>query len=140
MSHCDVNDTVLKQISKGCPKMSTLSIRCCENVTDAGFSLLAACKQLYRLDVSQTEITDEGLSKIAASCPMITHLCVQGSSVISATEVFRKSRRRHLQAHERAQTFVRSDSAVLETIAEPGGSAVQVRLGSGVAGKGFPII
>eukprot|EP00079_Xenopus_tropicalis_P023226 XP_012815465.1 PREDICTED: F-box/LRR-repeat protein 13 isoform X2 [Xenopus tropicalis] len=61
-----VSDLSLLRIAQKCHNLTYLSLRYCENLTDSGFELLGNMASLISIDLSGTNITDQGLSALGA--------------------------------------------------------------------------
>ncbi|KAG8439961.1 hypothetical protein GDO86_005939 [Hymenochirus boettgeri] len=59
-----VSDLSLLRIAQKCYSLNYLSLRYCENLTDSGIELLGNMASLISLDLSGTNITDQGLSAL----------------------------------------------------------------------------
>ncbi|EFJ37627.1 hypothetical protein SELMODRAFT_437235 [Selaginella moellendorffii] len=61
-----ITDIGLGCLAAGCKMLKLLTLKGCLGITDIGIALVAVnCKQLRTLDLSYTEVTDEGLASIA---------------------------------------------------------------------------
>ncbi|GIL72169.1 hypothetical protein Vretimale_462 [Volvox reticuliferus] len=67
----EVDDAVLAAM-ESLPKLRELSIRCCQSVTDAGLTALAATRgpvlEVLRLDECGGNVTDRGVEALASQC------------------------------------------------------------------------
>ncbi|XP_073508371.1 F-box and leucine-rich repeat protein 13 isoform X2 [Phyllobates terribilis] len=61
-----VSDLSLLRIAQKCHNLNFLSLRYCENVTDSGIELLGNMTSLISIDISGTNITDQGLMALGA--------------------------------------------------------------------------
>ncbi|KNC50232.1 uncharacterized protein AMSG_06385 [Thecamonas trahens ATCC 50062] len=66
----EVDDAALDALAHGCPHLSMLRLRCCEEVTSPALTaLVAAAQELVVLDLARmSAVTDEVLASIAPSC------------------------------------------------------------------------
>ncbi|KAL3695433.1 hypothetical protein R1sor_009509 [Riccia sorocarpa] len=67
LSNCrGITDDGLVEVAKGCAKLQTLCLKSCSSIADAGVIAVADyCKQLQQLDLSLTEVTGVGFSRVA---------------------------------------------------------------------------
>ncbi|KAJ8913956.1 hypothetical protein NQ315_015194 [Exocentrus adspersus] len=65
ITNCDeVDDTVLECLSEYCPHLTGLDVGGCKNITDCGVKKLSALKNLTWLTLSQTQVSDDGISSL----------------------------------------------------------------------------
>jgi hypothetical protein len=66
-------------VAAGCPRLTSLDLRGCSNVVDAGIERVAlCCPNLTSLDLGGCEnVTDAGIEVVAASCPNLESLDLQ---------------------------------------------------------------
>jgi len=62
-----VGDVTLLRVTQRCSSLTHLSLRYCDHVTDAGFELLASLPHLYHLDLTGTNIRDQGLASLGTN-------------------------------------------------------------------------
>nr|XP_033815510.1 dynein regulatory complex subunit 6 isoform X2 [Geotrypetes seraphini] len=62
-----ISDVSLLRIAQRCRSLTYLSLRYCENVTDSGIELLGNMLSLISIDLSGTNISDQGLAALGAS-------------------------------------------------------------------------
>lgn len=62
-----VTDAGLRILSTHCPHLESLELYGCERISDVGIHAIAdSCRELQKLDVGRTPVTDAGLAAIAA--------------------------------------------------------------------------
>uniref|UniRef100_M3XLI2 F-box domain-containing protein n=1 Tax=Latimeria chalumnae TaxID=7897 RepID=M3XLI2_LATCH len=82
-----ISDVSLLRISQRCHRLTSLSLCYCDHLTDSGIELLSNLSLLTSIDLSGTNIMDQGLSSLGNSgriitlslseCPGITNLGLQ---------------------------------------------------------------
>ena len=58
----------------GCPKLSTINVRACTNISDVSLSALASsCSELLKVDINGCwSVTYAGLLTVLTGCPLLT--------------------------------------------------------------------
>ena len=72
----NITDAGVSALARGCPQLTSINLRCCYKMTDAGVSALAqGCPQLTSINLSGCrKMTDAGLSALARGCPQLTSI------------------------------------------------------------------
>ncbi|CAK6434607.1 unnamed protein product [Pipistrellus nathusii] len=66
LSNCiQLGDATIQKLSERCQNLNYLSLRNCENLTDNGFEFIINIYSLISLDLSGTNISNEGLLKLS---------------------------------------------------------------------------
>eukprot|EP00899_Mesostigma_viride_P004199 jgi/Mesvir1/13780/Mv15949-RA.1 len=72
-----LHDGVITILAERCKSLSHLVLSNCPELTDVSLDVIAdCCVNLTTLDVSDTLLSDRGISAIAAGCPLLTSLDV----------------------------------------------------------------
>ena len=76
----NITDAGLSALAQGCPQLTSINLECCRKMTDAGVSALArGCPQLTSINLSGcNKMTDAGLSALARGCPHLTSINLDG--------------------------------------------------------------
>uniref|UniRef100_A0A671F0I1 F-box and leucine rich repeat protein 13 n=1 Tax=Rhinolophus ferrumequinum TaxID=59479 RepID=A0A671F0I1_RHIFE len=62
LSNCTLGDASIVKLSECCPNLNYLSLRNCENLTDLGIKCIVNIFSLVSVDLSGTDISNEGLT------------------------------------------------------------------------------
>lgn len=63
----------MRTVARNCPALSSLNIRCCGRVTDAGVVAVAeACGELKHICADATRISGAAARALADCCPLLT--------------------------------------------------------------------
>jgi hypothetical protein len=81
-SHCHIRDTSIIKLAELCPDIDSLSVNCCDYLTDSSIIRIADCdpnmKELNAEMDCKNNITFYGFNKIAACCQSIKILNAAG--------------------------------------------------------------
>eukprot|EP00873_Tetraselmis_striata_P020421 jgi/Tetstr1/440685/TSEL_028993.t1 len=70
-----ISDAGLEELARGMPKLRSLSLQACSNITDAGMGALSRMPKLTTLTISRcTGITDAGLAALQPLAPTLVQL------------------------------------------------------------------
>ena len=85
-----IASTGLGAIVAGCPRLLTLYICWCRQLTDAAIALVAQCGALRFLDARQTAVSVDTLDKIVFSCASLTEIHVQSCAALTSDDAKQK--------------------------------------------------
>lgn len=71
----NISDEGVTHIAKGCPRLQVLDLSWCGRVSDWGVSTIAShLPNLREIGLSETKVTNAGLSELVRGCPKLEHI------------------------------------------------------------------
>ena len=103
-----ITDAGLEKLARGCGQLTSLHLGACTHVTDAGLDNLAeGCRQLIKLKLwGCIKITDAGLTRLVSKCEQITNLDVSRDCIHVTDRV----------AHEHPHIYISFDASKSQVV------------------------
>ena len=89
IAHCDVSDAALAALGAACPRLQSLDITGCSQITDVGLSHVASgCTALHTLKAAQCmRVTDAGITAVARRTPLLRELDLSNCTAVGDQSV-----------------------------------------------------